>query len=122
MLLNPDAAANQLRQAVESLLTARGERRYTTTKAGKRKRLTTHERIESFRKREPQVSDVLEAVKWIGNAGSHDDALTVGQVAEGAGYLALALRLLYDRTEAALLASAQAVNKRRGVRRAVTSP
>lgn len=112
--LNPNAAANQLRQAVEELLTAKKVKRWTLTKRSKKERLTTHQRLELFRAIHPEVADVLEAVKWIGNSGSHNNELTTADVLSGAGYLGLALRRLYDRSDAELLAQVRAVNKRRG--------
>lgn len=112
--LNPNAAANLLRQAVEELLTARKVKRQTLTPKKKQQRLTTHQRLVLFRAQQPEVADVLEAVKWIGNSGSHDSELTIADVLNGAAYLALALRRLYDTSDAELLAQVKAVNKRRG--------
>ena len=43
-----------------------------------------------------------------------DSDLTAADVLSGAGYLGLALRRLYDRSDAELLAQITAVNKRRG--------
>jgi len=62
----------------------------------------------------PEVADVLEAAKWIGNSGSHNNELSAADVLSGAGYLGLALRRLYDRSDAELLAQIRAVNNRRG--------
>lgn len=115
--LNPNAAANQLRQAVEELLTARRVNKVEITAKGKRHRLTTHGRITAYRSRRADVADTLEAVKWIGNNGSHESSLSVKDVLDGAAFLDLALRLLYDRNDAKLLADAKAVNKRRGLPR-----
>jgi uncharacterized protein DUF4145 len=50
---------------------------------GKRRRLSTHERITEFRKSEG-AADSLEAVKWIGNQGSHESALSATDVLDGA--------------------------------------
>lgn len=116
--LNANAAANQLRQAVEELLTAKKVRKQTLTTKNKIERLTTHQRIVAFRAVNPEVAALLEAVKWIGNSGSHESSLTVADVLTGANYLALALRRLYDTSDAKLLAQVKAVNKKRGPVRA----
>lgn len=43
-------------------------------KPGKlRSRLTLHKRIELFKKKNQKVGEILEAIKWIGNKGSHAD-------------------------------------------------
>lgn len=119
MWVNPSAAANQLRQAVEELLTSHRVRRYATTKKG-RTRLTTHARIGLFRETRPDVAVFLEAVKWIGNSGSHDGDLVAADVLEGAELLSHALQQLYDPADVRLRARAAAVTKRRG--RSTASP
>jgi hypothetical protein len=67
--MNPSAAGNALRVAVEELMTWEGIRKHPI---GKRRRpLELHKRIELFKLREPHRAELLLAVKWIGNAGSH---------------------------------------------------
>ena len=114
--INPSGSANQLRQAVEELLTCQKVKR-TEIKNGKRMRISTHSRIKNYRAKNLDVADLLEAVKWIGNSGSHESALTVENVLDGAEYLSLALRRLYDNTDSRLAAKASKVNARKGVTR-----
>lgn len=114
--LSPPAAANQLRQSVEELLTAQRIKRFNTSKP-KRKRLTTQARIGELALKKPEVAQMLEAVKWIGNSGSHESVLDIQTVLEGAEYLDHALRELYDRTSAQRIAKARRINTRRGVSR-----
>jgi hypothetical protein len=57
---------------------------------------------------------VLMAVKFIGNAGSHESSLTINQVLEGAEMLGLALTLLYDPTQPDLMRRVRAVNRKHG--------
>ena len=40
--------------------------------------------------------ELLEAVKWIGNQGTHEDSLTVADVLKSAAFLHRALELLYE--------------------------
>ncbi|MDN5855882.1 MAG: DUF4145 domain-containing protein, partial [Actinomycetia bacterium] len=56
--INPNAAANQLRQAIEELLTHKGINRTFITSKHKRKRYTAHERIEKFRVANPANKEV----------------------------------------------------------------
>lgn len=112
--LDPSAAANRLRTAIEEMLSAYKVPRFKVQNH-KRRRLSTQERITEFKKYEPTVGDALEAVKWIGNHGSHEDTLTVSDVLDGAEILAYALRLFYDRTDEEIERKVRAVNKRRGL-------
>lgn len=115
--VSPDLAATQLRLAVEELLTSRKVRRTEKTAKNKRRRLSTQERLRLFAATHIDVVHALEAVKWIGNAGTHESGLTVADVAKGAKLLELALRRLYDTTEDRLLSEAREINRRRGLPR-----
>jgi hypothetical protein len=108
--MDSGGAANRLRTAVELLLNALGVRK---TSSG-RKRLTTHARIEALRSSRPEVAEVLEAVKWIGNSGSHPQQLTTQVVLEGAVLLEHALKLVYDSSSKDIARLAKKINRRRG--------
>lgn len=112
--VDPGAAANRLRFAIEELLTARGIRRYET-RGGSRFRLSTHKRIQEFKKKAPVAGDALEAVKWIGNSGSHDDELTTTDVLNGVDLLRHALRVMYDKEDLLVQKRIKAINKARGI-------
>ncbi len=113
--LDPSAAANRLRVAIEEVLTHYGMPRFQILN-GKRRRLSTHERITEFRKYEG-VADSLEAVKWIGNQGSHESALSATDVLDGAELLNYALKGLYDTSDNEIQRRIRDVNKRRGLPR-----
>lgn len=113
--LDPSSAANRLRTSIEHLLTAQKVQRQRRVPNKKLYRLRLHERIDLFRAKHPDAAEQLEAVKWIGNEGSHDEGLTVEQVLAGAEHLEHALKLLYDTAPAALQARARKINKRRGL-------
>lgn len=113
--LSPSASANRLRQAVDVLLTAKKVRRTAVTTKGKRTKFTLHQRIEVFRSTHPDVAEALEAVKWIGNDGSHDTRLTVADVLTGSEILELAVRSLYDESDALLKAKVNTINRSKGL-------
>jgi Domain of unknown function (DUF4145) len=113
---DPSAAANRLRFAIDELLTAQGMARYRNV-SGKRRRLTTDRRIQEFREYEYGAADALEAVKWIGNRGSHEAGLTATDVLDGADLLSHALKMLYDRSGDEMERRIRAVNRRRGLPR-----
>lgn len=111
--INPGAAANHLRQAIEELLTSKRVKRTELTKKNKQRRLSAHERIGIYRDTNPaqkDIADALEAVKWIGNSGSHEAALNVADVLEGAELLEHALKELYDPTERQRRARVKSIN------------
>lgn len=110
---DPSAAANRLRFAIEALLTDRGIPRFPAK--GTRTRLTTHARIIKFKKYEVEAGEALEAVKWIGNSGSHEDTLTVSDVLDGAEMLGYALRLVYNKSDKELQRRIRSVNKAKGL-------
>lgn len=118
--ISPSAAANQLRQAIEELLTVKGINRTYITKNHRKKRYTTHDRIGMFRTADPankEVADTLEAVKWIGNSGSHETGLTIAEVLEGADLLEHALIELYDTTKSLRRARIKQINRSKHIPR-----
>ncbi|MCB1202548.1 MAG: DUF4145 domain-containing protein [Leptospiraceae bacterium] len=72
--LDNDACANKIRQFVESLLDSyRVKKRIRVVKNGTAKyiSLPLHKRIEEYTKTRADLGEILMAIKWIGNAGSH---------------------------------------------------
>lgn len=112
---DPAGAANGLRRAVEAVLD--DQKVHKTQIIGhKRRRLSTHRRIDLLEAKQPVAATSLEAVKWLGNEGSHQSGvLTSSHCIESAEYLNHALRILYDKTDAALLKKAKEINKAKGL-------
>lgn len=108
--------ANRIRTAVEYIL---DDLKIPRKIPRPRKRLNLHERIGLLT--DPKLEDVktvLEAVKWIGNTGAHEQGgLGREQVIEGFRMLEHSLSTLYPKpvsNPAAILAVAKAVNTARG--------
>jgi len=111
---DPGGAANGLRRAVEAILDDQKVRKFQVSNH-KRRRLNTHQRIDLLEAKQPVAATSLEAVKWLGNEGSHSSTvLTSSHCIEGAEYLNHALRILYDKTDATLIKKARAINKAKG--------
>ncbi len=88
------------------------------TRNGKRRTLSTHERIAALKAKQPVAATSLEAVKWVGNQGSHASfQLTATDCVESALYLDHALRVLYDTSDAEIIKKAKAVNRAKGIKR-----
>ncbi|KRF28938.1 hypothetical protein ASG91_04725 [Phycicoccus sp. Soil802] len=121
LLANPSAAANRLRQGIEALLTAKKVKRFTiaTRRNGStfRDRLTLHARIEILRKSEKDVADLLEAVKWIGNDGSHESGLTAREVLVGARIMEAALYRLFESRDPEMERIVRKIIKNKGIRK-----
>lgn len=117
---DPASAANRLRSAIEELLTAQKvpRTRLVAKKGGaqgrSRRRLTAHDRIELLKVKEPGAADLLEAVKWIGNSGSHESGMRVGDVLDGVALMEHALHELYDNRGKELAKMAKKINARKG--------
>jgi hypothetical protein len=114
---DPASAANALRRCVEAVLDHQKVNKTAQKQSGGRRPLSTHERILALKAKDELAARSLEAVKWVGNQGSHGgDSITASNVVESGEYLGHALRRLYDRTDEVLARKAAAVNKRKGIK------
>ncbi|MFC8765850.1 MULTISPECIES: DUF4145 domain-containing protein [Streptomyces] len=115
--LDPNSAANRIRSAVEALMDEHGIIRYKPGRRGKPSRISLDERISTFKAALPkhaEAADMLLAVKWIGNVGSHEGVLRVPDVLEGVEFLDHALSLIYDTNRDDIKKRAADVTARRG--------
>lgn len=114
VFIDPGAAANRLRTAVECLMDERGVKKYPRT--GPRKAINLHDRILDFKSQNAEAADLLLAVKWLGNTGSHADVtgLTREDLLDAMELLERALHLIYDDTAKRLTKLAQQINRKKG--------
>ena len=100
--LDTSACANKIRNVVSLILDDKGVRKTTTkvkTKLAvtkKRVKLTLHNRIEEFKRKNKEVAEHFMAIKWIGNAGSHLTELEHEDILNAFEMLQLTLKNLYD--------------------------
>lgn len=80
-----------------------------------------HRRIDLLRPAQPSVADHLEAVKWIGNEGTHSRGLTTKDLLDGAEILEQAIALLYDRSAEEVAKRAKAIVRKKGLGRQTKS-
>ncbi len=108
--LDVASCANKIRISIEMLLNEQGIDQTKTAKKGIEP-LSLHARLGIFRKTKPDVARHLEAIKWIGNAGSHlsdiksDDVLTAYELLE------FSLEKLYNDRENRLIQLSDEINK-----------
>lgn len=112
---SPAAASNNVRIALEALLTELGIKRYTTSKAKKRVMLPLHSRISLLPAKYVQLRDLLFAIKWLGNAGSHaDSTVSMDDVMDAYELIDHVLQELYAQTSTKAKTLARAINRRKG--------
>jgi len=104
-----EGAANQVRQAVEHLMDEQG-----VTKSTLSAFLSLHNRIKEFEGKDAKNAEILLAVKWLGNSGSHAGGLTREDVLDAFDMIELVLVNLYDTTTAMIMAKVKAINTQKG--------
>jgi hypothetical protein len=107
------ACANRVRLVVEMLMTEHGVKRFVN-KNGKRTALTLHNRLELYKKVQPEVADHLLAIKWIGNSGSHTGKIEKGDIIDAFELLEYSLNKLFDDTEKRVSNLAKKINRAKG--------
>jgi hypothetical protein len=93
--ISPGAAASELRQAVDHLLTTKRIPR-TEAVGWKRVYLPLPIRLREFKAVEPGIATALQRVRWIGD-GHHDGGLTATEILADAHVLESALQSLYGK-------------------------
>jgi hypothetical protein len=120
MFTSPDLAASRIRTSIDELLTSQNVYKFKD-KNGKQFRRTTHERIKLFEEKNKEVANLLEAVKWIGNEGTHDTTLTISDFLDGVEIYSLALDLLFDTKKDSIRKKAAEINKNKGTKKTTSS-
>lgn len=111
---SPPAASNNVRTALEALLTELGVRRYNT-KNGKRIFLNLHSRISLLPAKYSELGELLLAIKWLGNAGSHADSVVkIDDVMDAYELIDHVLQELYAQKAKKAKALARKINKKKG--------
>jgi hypothetical protein len=121
LLSDPSAASTKIRAAIEALLDEQRVRK--TSSSSRSVRLTAHKRIELFESKNDAAATQLMAMKWVGNAGSHEgELLPLSWVLDGIECFARAIELIYDSREIELARRAAGINRRGKHLRANPSP
>lgn len=110
----PNAASNNVRIALEALLTELKVPRYKLA-SGKRRFITLHQRISQLPISFQHLRDLILAIKWLGNAGSHDGAeITLDDVMDSYKLMEHILSDVYENKLKELHRLAKKVNKKKG--------
>jgi hypothetical protein len=108
--LDLGSCANKIRISIEVLLNEQQIPKTKTTTKGQIE-LSLHKRLELFEKIKPEVSKLLMAIKWIGNAGSHFSDIKSEDVLDAYELLEFTLEKLYNDRELKLLKLSDEINK-----------
>lgn len=106
------AAANHVRSCIEAMLTEREIP--VVTKKGLR--LSLQERIKSFKEIDAENAERAEALKWIGNIGSHGGTLTRQELFDAYDILEWLLEDVYIGHYRSLKKKVEEINQAKGVR------
>lgn len=107
---SPEASGNMLRQAVEILL---DDLKIPSSQTNG-SRITLHDRIGEFSKKDNENGQILLATKWLGNNSSHPGGLTRDDVLDAFDMIEYVLESLFGTTRKDLLAKVAAVNAQKG--------
>lgn len=110
-LFDHDSAGNKIRITVESLLT---EQRIPKSKINNKKRVmrSLHNRIELYKKKNPEISEMLMAIKWLGNIGSHEGKkLNLKKILDAYEIIEHILEKLYSKKEQRVTQLVRKINK-----------
>ena len=115
---SPSAASNSVRIAIEGLLTELKIKRFNIVK-GQRKFISLHQRINLLPPKHADLRDIILAIKWLGNAGSHGTgdgkgAISMDDVMDSYEFSEHILQEIYAPKTKKLLALAKKVNKKKG--------
>lgn len=106
------ACASRIRVALEYLMDHLG---IPKKKKGSNKKffdLTLHARIDAYATKDPTIGSQLMALKWIGNTGSHDSAVSAGDLLDAFEILEHALREIIGGHSAKVAALAKKLTKK----------
>lgn len=104
---NPSAALNRVRIAVEALL----------SDLGVNKKGTLQNRIDSIPAEHEDLKNLLHAARWLGNAGSHGDDVTIEDVMDAYDLMEHILTKVYESRVDAIGDYAEEINRNKGPRR-----
>lgn len=111
---NPPSALNRIRIALENLLTYLKVKRFQI-KNGKKVPLSLHGRIKLTPDKYSDLEDQFSAIKWLGNAGSHDfGEVSKDDVMDGYELMGEVLEKIFDTKSKKIDKLTKQINKKKG--------
>ncbi|MGO8502804.1 DUF4145 domain-containing protein [Rhizobium leguminosarum] len=110
-----DASANRIRSCVESLLDSLKVPKFNKPARGKKRaKLVLAVRIQRFDSKRPGHKTVLDALRWVGNVGSHEGSIARETLLDGFDLLEFILGELIDNKTANRSALAKRLTEAKG--------
>lgn len=105
------SCANKIRVTIEMILDDIKAPRYRMIKKKKKRQpLILHERIENYKKTNKTVSELMLAIKFIGNEGSHKGTLEVNDILDAYEILFQIVEIIYAKQKEKTLQLARHIN------------
>lgn len=105
------SCANKIRIVVEKLLDLQKIPRRKKNPKGKFTTLNLHARLALYKKKNPQIAELLLSTKWIGNTGSHSTEVNTQEIINAFDLLQYCLDHIYVQTEKRLKNISKKINK-----------
>lgn len=119
---SPSAASNNVRVALEELLTELKVRRFNLVNS-KQRFMNLHQRISLIPPKIAHLKENLLAIKWLGNAGSHGNGkISLDDVMDSYEQIEHILDEIYTSKRKKLATMAKLINRKRGPVRRVIKP
>lgn len=118
---SPSASANHLRISLEKILDCLKIKKFNI-KNGKKIRLSLHQRIESIPVKLLNLRNLLLAVKWLGNTGSHPNQITTDEVLDAYDIFEVILEELFEKRLENITRLANKINTKKGINYNYTKP
>lgn len=113
-LSQPNSAGNKIRTSIEKLLNSHRVKKTTISKKTKKRvKLTLHDRIIEYGKKNDTLSKNILAIKWIGNSASHTQGLEIEDIFDAYDLLHHVLNEIYDNRAKHIAKITKARNKRK---------
>ena len=113
---DPAASVNRIRASVELLLDHLRIPRSRKKKTGKMEKLSLHRRIQVYKKKQPDIGEAFEAIKWVGNEGSHPGELEREDLFDDLDILRHVLEELFEKKKERISKMVREINRKRGPR------
>lgn len=111
---NPSASLGHVRRALEALLDCLCVKRFGR-RENKRTLLNMHSRIDLLKGKYEKYKELLFAIKWLGNAGSHiRNKVTENDVLDAYEIMEETLNKLYEMKDERVLSLAKKINRKKG--------
>lgn len=117
---SPSSSSNHIRIALENLLDHLKVKR-TELRNKKRVYISLHRRVLLLPQAYSDLKDLLIAIKWLGNTGSHTPVITMDDVMDAYDILEMVINELFEKRASGIKKLAKRINKRKGPQRGIIS-